>query len=597
MGTNIFSIGVSGLNAAQTALSVIGHNISNVNTAGYNRQIFTQAARLPQQEGFGYLGKGVDITGVTRTYNQYLDGQVLTAQASGNYYSTQVQQLNQINNLLSDPSIGLSSSFTSFFNSLQTLSQDPSSIPSRQTVINMGQALVSNFTTIGNNLQTMQSNINSQISTTVDGINSLATQIANLNQQIAAATGGNATQPPNDLMDQRDNAMEQLNKLVPAKAVVQSDGTYSVFIGSGQALVLSNVAYKLATQNDPANPTNQQVVYPNASGTNTVLANNLFGGGQLGGLLDFRDGALLQTQKKLGTLAIDFTTAMNYQNSLGRDLSGQQGGNVFGDLTSYASHPQDVLGNMQMVLNDPTKLAASSSLKLASGGITPTPNSVTLSGVWATVPSTYGWANSSTPPSTATHPATGLTSLTINATSATSISATVAGTNPGTYNVVPDPTVSNGYKLVDSATPPNDVGISFQLSGQLSAGTTINVGTVPTGTVTPGNSNNLGEMLKLQTKPIVDETKNGTHSGLQSFQTYYSTTVSYVGNVTNSAQLSSAAQTTVLQQATTARSNSSGVNLDEEAANLIKYQQAYQASGKVISLAQTLFQQILQMGG
>ena len=284
MGTNIFSIGVSGLNAAQTALSVIGHNISNVNTAGYNRQIFTQAARLPQQEGFGYLGKGVDITGVTRTYNQYLDGQVLTAQASGNYYSTQVQQLNQINNLLSDPSIGLSSSFTSFFNSLQTLSQDPSSIPSRQTVINMGQALVSNFTTIGNNLQTMQSNINSQISTTVDGINSLATQIANLNQQIAAATGGNATQPPNDLMDQRDNAMEQLNKLVPAKAVVQSDGTYSVFIGSGQALVLSNVAYKLATQNDPANPTNQQVVYPNASGTNTVLANNLFGGGQLGGV-------------------------------------------------------------------------------------------------------------------------------------------------------------------------------------------------------------------------------------------------------------------------------------------------------------------------
>ncbi|WP_239688631.1 flagellar basal body rod C-terminal domain-containing protein [Aquitalea magnusonii] len=120
---------------------------------------------------------------------------------------------------------------------------------------------------------------------------------------------------------------------------------------------------------------------------------------------------------------------------------------------------------------------------------------------------------------------------------------------------------------------------------------------MPVGTAVIGNGNNLGEMMALQTRKIVDENKNGSNGGLQSFQTYYSTTVSYVGNATNTVSLASSSQTTLLQQATTSRSNVSGVNMDQEAADLIKYQQAYQASGKVLQIAQTIFQQILQMGG
>ena len=599
MGSNIFSIGVSGLNAAQTALSVVGQNIANGNTPGYNRQIISQAARTPQQEGFGFLGQGVDITGVSRTYDKYLDTQVLNAQAGSNFYSSQLSQLNQINNLLADPTVGLNSSFQSFYSSLQTLSQDPSSIPSRQTVVNMSQALVSNFTAIGSNLSQMQAGANSQITSTVGSINALAQNIADLNNQIAAAAAGNSQQQPNDLMDQRDQAMEQLNKLVSAKAVPQSDGTYSVFIGNGQALVMGNQVTKLGTQNDPANPLNVQITYPNANGTNTVVPSTALAGGQLAGYLSFRDGTLLATQQKLGTLAIDFTTAMNYQNQLGRDLSGNQGGQIFADMTGYATHPQDAVANMQLLLSDPTKLAASSSLQLGGGGITPSGTGVTLSGVWASMPGTYGWANTSTPPSLSTHPVTGMTGMTINAATATSITATLTGgpDNGQTFNVVPDPTVSNGYKLVDNATPANDLGIKFQLSGQMQAGMAINVSPVPTGTAVIGNGNNLGEMMGLQTRKIVDENKNGTNSGLQSFQTYYSTTVSYVGNATNTVSLASSSQTTLLQQATTSRSNVSGVNMDQEAADLIKYQQAYQASGKVLQIAQTLFQQILQMGG
>lgn len=598
MGANIFSIGVSGLNAAQTSLSVVGQNIANGNTPGYNRQIMTQAARTPQQQGYGFLGQGVDVTGVSRIYDRYLDTQVLNAQAGSNYYSSQLTQLNQINNLLSDPSVGLNNSFQNFYSSLQTLSQDPSSIPSRQTVVNMSQALVSNFTAIGSNLSQMQAGVNSQITSTINSINALAQNIADLNSQIAAAAAGNTQRQPSDLMDQRDQAMEQLNKLVSAKSVPQSDGTYSVFIGNGQALVLGSNVSKLGTQSVPGDPLNVEVTYPNPNGTNTVVPTSSLSGGQLAGYLSFRDGPLLSTQQKLGTLAIDFTTAINYQNQLGRDLSGNQGGQVFADLSSYAANPQDAMSNMQVLLADPTKLAVSSALQLGSAGITPAGSGVTLSGVWASMPGTYGWANTSTPPSVSTHPATGLTGMTINAASPTSITATLSGGPDGgqTFNVVPDPTVSNGYKLVDNATPANDLGIKFQLSGQMQAGMTINVAPVPAGTAVIGNSNNLGEMIGLQTRKIVDENKNGTNSGLQSFQTYYSTTVSYVGNATNTVSLAASSQTTLLQQATTSRSNVSGVNMDQEAADLIKYQQAYQASGKVLQIAQTLFQQILQMG-
>ncbi|WP_230370890.1 flagellar hook-associated protein FlgK [Paludibacterium denitrificans] len=388
MGSSIFSIGVSGLNAAQTALSVVGHNIANVNTVSYTRQSISQAARLPQDMGFGFVGKGVDVTQVARSYDQYLDKQVLNAQTNSNYYSSQVSQLNQINNLLADSSVGLTPALQDFFGSLQTLTQDPSSIPSRQTVINMSQALATKFRTIDSRLQEITSGTNGQIASTVDSINAIADKIAGLNSQIAAMTGGQQDSVPNDLLDQRDNAMQELNKLVKAKAVTQSDGTYTVFIGNGQSLILGNTVTHLATQKDPADPTSLQLVYPNANGTNTLIPNNLIDGGDLGGLLNFRDGALLSTRQQLGTLAIDFSTAMNYQHELGRDLSGQQGGALFNDLTSYASHPQDAAGNLQVLLSDPSKLAVSSSLQLdtTAGGITPSSSGVSLSGAWASVP-------------------------------------------------------------------------------------------------------------------------------------------------------------------------------------------------------------------
>jgi flagellar hook-associated protein 1 FlgK len=184
----------------------------------------------------------------------------------------------------------------------------------------------------------------------------------------------------------------------------------------------------------------------------------------------------------------------------------------------------------------------------------------------------------------------------VTATSSSSISATITGgPGAGTYNVVSDPSAQNGYKLVTNATPPQAVGVAFTLSGQMQAGMSFTITPNTKATMGSGDNSNLLQMVNLQTAAVVDDTRNGTTSGLQSFQSAYASATSVVGNATASATQESTVASNTLQQATLSLSNASGVDLDREAANLIKYQQAYQASAKVISTAQTLFQQILQL--
>ncbi|RBH47416.1 flagellar hook-associated protein FlgK, partial [Pseudomonas sp. MWU13-2860] len=228
------------------------------------------------------MGQGVDVTNVLRTYDKFLSGQVQTAQTNSSYYDTQVKQLNQINNLMASTDVSIITALQDFYGAMQTLSQQPDSIPSRQTVLNMAQALSTKFATVDGQLQQMQTGANGQIKSTVDSINSLASQIASLNTQIAALTGGNQLgSQPNTLMDQRDQAMLELNKLVSAKAVPQSDGTYTVYIGNGQTLVTNAQTNTLATQPLPTDPNTLQLVFNNPNGTVTAIPNSLITGGQL----------------------------------------------------------------------------------------------------------------------------------------------------------------------------------------------------------------------------------------------------------------------------------------------------------------------------
>ncbi|MEO9382766.1 flagellar hook-associated protein FlgK [Chromobacterium phragmitis] len=597
VGADIFSIGLSGLNVAQNALSVTSNNISNSATPGYNVQYLTQAGRTPQNAGFGYLGQGVDATNVLRTYSQYLSTQVQGAQANSSYYSSQLQQLNQINNAIANSTQSPNPAIQSFFGAMQTLSQQPASLPIRQNVLSMAQALATSMTSMNSQLVQMQQGVNGQIDTTVQSINTLAKQIADLNQKIGSATGGNPNAPqaqPNTLLDARDQAVLELNKLVGATVATATDGSYIVSIGSGQTIVAGNLVNQLTTQSDPNNPSNRQVGFVNPNGGSPIiLPNNVLGSGQLGGLLNFRDGTLLQTQNQLGTLAINFSAAMNYQNSLGLDYNAQPGTAIFNDLSSFATNPQYAAGQFQVLMGDPKLLATTSNM--VPTGTAGGTSGVKMTGVWSTLPGTYaGNINANPPvfPATTAHPSSGLTSMTVtaSATAPVTMTATIVGTNGGgPYNVVPNPAQPNGYKLQTTAVPPVDVGIGFQLSGSPDLNQTFTVGPAVAGSANLKASGDNSNLLQLTAQQNIGLVNN------QSYQVYYSSMVASAGNQGYAVgQMNSSAQTT-LDQATRNNSNYSGVNLDQEAANLIKYQQSYQACSKVIQIAQSTFSSILNI--
>ena len=237
MSDGIFGIGVSGLAAAQAGLLTTGHNITNANTQGYHRQNVQQSAAAPVLTGSGFLGQGVQIDTVLRAYSQYLDSQLAQSQAQSSYYSTYHAQLSQIDNVVADTNAGLSPALQEFFSATQAVAANPSDLPSRQSLLSAGAVLASRFNTLASRFDELRSGINSQITSTVGEINSYAQQIATLNGSILGAQQ-NASQPPNDLLDQRDALVAKLNELVGASVTRQSDGTLNVFIGNGQNLVV-----------------------------------------------------------------------------------------------------------------------------------------------------------------------------------------------------------------------------------------------------------------------------------------------------------------------------------------------------------------------
>lgn len=602
--SNIISTGVSGLNAAKVGLAVTSHNVSNVGTKNYNKQHLEQAASQPYKDSFGFVGTGVQLTQILRDYNSFLDREVLNAQSSNNFYTSQLALLKQIDDVLGDPKIGLNQAIQDVFSSLQTLSNTPSEQPARQAALGMFQLMTAKFKALDSRFAEIQAGINTQLGSAVGSINELARQIASLNQQILAASAGSELLKPNDLMDKRDLAVQELNKLIKADKLVQSDGRYSIFIGNGQSLVLGNSVIELSTQTDPTDPRNVHLVAINPNGAPpTPIPDQYLVGGDVGGWLAVRNGPLAQTQKQLGDLAIDLTTAFNYQQDLGLDLNGLPGAPIFTDLTSYATKPDQAIVNMALLLGDPAGLACASNM--LAGPVTdlnlpPNALNLSVSNIVATLPGNYGWPDPATAPGMLLpHPSKNIISIDVTRdASAGTFEAKINGgsRDQETVDVVADPVLLNTFKLVTRGAHPEDIGISFTLSGQpqpsMQFAITKNVAGPAFGM---GNADNLFQMLQLQTKPLVDNTRNGGVTSLQTFQTAYAKTVSYVGSVTNDTKLASEASALLLKENVLARSNYSGVNLDEEAANLLRYQQAYIAAGKVIEVANATFNQVLQL--
>ena len=332
MTSGLLNISVSGLNAAQAGLLTTSHNISNVSTPGYNRQTIEQTSNTPLFGGIGYIGQGTNVTNIKRVYDAFLGTQVLSAQTTASQLNTYSSQINRIDNLLADSGAGLSPTLQSYFSALSGAASSPSSLAARQSVLSSAEALSSRFQALNEQFSQMRDGVNSQIRTEVVSINSLSTQIAAINKLIGDAHNGDSPQQPNDLIDQRDKMVADLNKELRVNTHLESNGTVSVFFGTGQPLVVGTQNYQLNVLPDREDATNVQIGL-NIPGTGiSFIPESLINGGALSGLLNYRSQTLDAAQNGLGRIALALATSINNQHRLGQDLNGNLGGNLFNPI-------------------------------------------------------------------------------------------------------------------------------------------------------------------------------------------------------------------------------------------------------------------------
>lgn len=344
MSTGIFGIGITGMQAAQLGLMTTEHNISNASTPGYSRQSIVQAPNLPIMLSTGAVGQGTHVSTIARSYDQFLTGQMNSSQASVSELDTYYAQIKQIDNMVADPASGLSPALQDFFKGVQSVASSPSSIPARQTMISSAQSLVSRFQSIDSRLDELANGVNGQIVSTVESVNSYTQQIAKLNQRITLAQSVNK-QPANDLLDQRDQLVNDLNKLIKVSTITDSDGSYSVFINNGEQLVIGQQASTMTATASQADPS-RIVVGLNITGRAQELPESIISGGQLGGLVRFRSESLDRATNEMGRVAASLAMTFNTQNGLGQDLIGQAvGSGLIADFFNTENMQPSAIGN------------------------------------------------------------------------------------------------------------------------------------------------------------------------------------------------------------------------------------------------------------
>ncbi|MFA7388047.1 MAG: flagellar hook-associated protein FlgK, partial [Thiohalobacteraceae bacterium] len=327
MAGGILGTAASGLLAFQRALSTTGHNIANANTPGYSRQRVDIQTRPPEVSGAGFIGTGVVANSVVRYYDQFLVDRVRGGTAASTGLETYHEYASRITNVLGDANAGLNGALEGFFDAMQSVANDPTSIPSRQLMLSEADSLSSRFHYLNNQLSSTRSEVNAQLGTTVTELNTLSRSVADINRAIVVATGRGGGQLPNDLLDKRDVLLGQMSELVSVSTLAQDDGSVNVFIGNGQALVTGFRAATLGVASSAFDATQKEITYT-AGGAPGVITGNI-SGGKLGGLLSFRDDILDPAQNDLGRIAVVLGTEFNQQHALGMDLDGNPGAAFF----------------------------------------------------------------------------------------------------------------------------------------------------------------------------------------------------------------------------------------------------------------------------
>lgn len=540
--SNIFDVGSSALNSLQRAISTTGNNIANVNTEGYSRQEVEFASRTPNRIGGVTLGTGVEISSIRRAYDQFLTQDVQARTSSSGYYSLYSTTAEQIDNLMADPATSISSAMDQFFAAMEAVANSPTSQPERQVLLSEAGTLANRFNYVDARLSELAENTNEQMSVFVMDINQHTKDIAQLNQQIARlerTPGGS----PNDLLDQRDRAIESLSKLVRVDTRLQEDGSVNVFTSSGHRLV-SQAGAEIVRLSAAPQPDGPVRLYISAPGGADAEITNVSLGGELGAAMDVSKNVIDRARRDIGLLAVGLTATFNTQHKAGDTLNQVAGAEFFTSITPVATASPLNSGTttVSAVIDDATQMTG------ASYQIDYTDSVVTI------------------------------TNLSTNATQ--EINGTTVMIDGLTFTISPFSNLTDGDRFLVEPT------------GR--AASSMAVAITDTSDIAAANSGgNVGDNRNMLSLIALREANN-LKDGTQSVYDIYNNAVSQVAVDTRSARANADTEISLLQSVTDRRDGLTGVNLEEEAANLIRYQQAYQAAAQIITTANDVFDTLLR---
>jgi flagellar hook-associated protein 1 FlgK len=617
----VFDISVSALNAFQAAINVTSNNVANASTPGYDRESVNLNEALPQSNGTLTVGSGVVVAGVSRAYSQAATNQLNNSQSTLGQLTALQNYSTQIDNLFGTTAGGLSTALQNFYSAWSSVADDPTSTAARQSLLGQAQSVASAFQTTSSQLNGLDTDVNTRITADVTQINSIASSIATLNKQIVVGTAENSGQPPPDLLDQRDQLVSKLSQLVGVQTTTDSDGSLNVLIGNGQPLVVGGLTTQLTTVPNQFNASQLEI---STTALNGSPISNDITTGDLGGLLAARSQVIDPALNQLGQVATALSQTVNSQQAKGLDLAGNFGAAIFSTPTAQAeASSKNTDAVTASVTVNPAGLGALTSndyLLSYNGTAYSLTNAATGTAVAFTVAGTtlsadgLSIALSGTPAAgdqfliQPTVAAAG--SLKVVLTDPSKIAAagalqTAASTNnTGTATIsgatvlnAANPALLTPASIVFTSPPPaysinggastaytSGGSIAFdgwqvQISGTPANGDTFTVSSNVGGT---GDNSNALASANQQSSGVL---ANGTTS----ITSAVSGLITGLGSQAQQINTAQSAQAAVNTQAQANVQSVSGVNLDEEAASLLQWQQAYQAAAQALTIGNSLF--------
>ena len=622
--SDVFGISVSALQAFQQAINVTSNNVANASTPGYDRETVNLTEAIPQSNGAATIGAGVVVSGINRAFSQAAANQLNTSQSSLGQLNALQSYAGQIDNLFGTTAGGLSTALQNFYSAFSDVANNPTSTASRQALLGQAQSVASSFQNASGELNSLNTDVNSRITADVTQVNSIAKAISTLNNQIVTGTAQNGGQQPNELLDQRDQLVSSLSQLVNISTTTDTNGALNVFVGNGQPLVLQGQVTGLTTVANQFNATQLEI---GNTASSAVISSNITGG-DLGGLLAARTQVINPAINSLGQIATALSQTVNSQQAQGLDLSGKLGAPIFSlgaPLATGSAHNTDAV-TASVTVTGLGALTSNDYVLSFVGGVPKLTNtsdgtSVTPAGA-GTVASPYTSAGISIvlsgtpangdqflvqPTATAAGSLKVVLSNPAQIAAAGAVKTTAAGTNTGAA------IISSGT-VINSADPNLLAPVSIAFTSPTTY--TINGG-APQTYASGGNINFDGWQVQISGTPAngdtftVSSNAGGTgdnrnaltaanaqnvgvlQNGTTSITGGVSALITGLGSQTQQINTAQAAQSAVNAQALTSVQSTTGVNLDEEAASLLQWQQAYQAAAQALTIGNSLFTSLI----